>query len=199
MSKIDKHSLLKRINFERLYERFLDLTPRERMITAGGIGFLLVLIIFLPISCASSKISKTQRNVLNHEKNMNELVLKLKAYQEVNGRLRAIESQWAGRGKISLSTTLESISAQNGLDKNIDTIREQPSSGGDVVEEFSADVRVSRVPLSQAIDYLYKIEHYPQAELKIKQLQIKPRYDNRQLFDLSFRVSTYALKRGEGS
>lgn len=199
MSKISKHSILERVNFERFYEYFLDLAPKERMLVASGLGVFLLLLIFLPISCASSKISKTQKNVINHEKNMNELIGKIKSYRAISGRLKSIESQWLARGKISLSSTLESISSQTGLNKNIDTIREQPATGGDMIEENSADVRVSRVSLAQAMDFLYKIENYNQGGLKIKQLQIKPRYDNRQQFDLSFQVSTYSLKEKKGT
>ncbi len=199
MLKISKHSILERINFERFYEYFLDLAPKERILVASGLAIFVLLLIFVPISCASSKISKTQKNVVNHEKNMNELVSKIKNYRAITGRLKAIETQWSARGKISLSSTLESISSQNGLNKNIDTIREQPPSGGDMVEENSADVRLSRISLPQAMDFLYKIENYNQGGLKIKQLQIKPRYDNRQQFDLSFQVSTYSLKEKGGT
>lgn len=171
---------------------------QQRILALVGVAVVLLLIVVIPVSCASSKISKSQKNILNHEKNMDDLMAKLKEYQSVQGKMKTVENQWAGRAKVSLSTTLESLSAQSGLDKNIDAIKEQPPSGGDkdILEEHVAAVRLSRVPLSQAVDYLYKIESMPQAGLKVKKLQIKPRYDNRQLFDLSFEVSTFALKEG---
>jgi type II secretory pathway component PulM len=194
-----KTSLKERLNLEELYTNFLGLEARERVLALAGVGLVLLLIILLPISCASSKISKKEQNVLSHEKNMDDLMSKLQDYQTILNRMKSMETQWAGRSKISLSTTLESLSAQSGLDKNIDTIKEQPPATGDVLEEHAADVRLSRVPLAQAIDYLYKIENSSQGALKIKKLQIKPRFDNRQLFDLSFQVSTYVLKEGAGT
>ena len=196
-----KLSLKERLNVEEIYNQFLGLDPNQRILALVGTAIVLLLIIIIPISCASSKISKLERNVINHEKNMDDLVSKLKEYQSLQNRVKAVEGQWAGRSRVSLSTTLESLSAQSGLDKNIDAIKEQPPSMGekDILEEHVAAVRVSRAPLAQAIDYLYKIESFPNAGLKVKKLQMKPRYDNRQLFDLSFEVSTFTLKEGGGT
>ena len=193
-----KISLKERLNVEEIYNQFLGLDPQQRMLALAGTAVVLLLIIIIPISCASSKLSKLEKTVIGHEKNMDDLMGKLKEYQSLQSRVKATEAQWAGRSKVSLSTTLESLSAQSGLDKNIDSIKEQPPSMGekDILEEHVAAVRLSRAPFSQAIDFLYKIESLPNAGLRVKKLQMKPRYDNRQLFDLSFEVSTYALKEG---
>ncbi|MBL7684416.1 MAG: hypothetical protein JNK65_00045 [Deltaproteobacteria bacterium] len=196
-----KMSLKEKLNVEDLYNQFLGMDQQQRLITLGGIAFVLILLIVIPVSCASSKISKSEKNIMNHEKNMDELVSRIKDYQAVQEKVKAVEGQWAGRSKVSLSTALESLSQQSGLDKNIDSIKAQPPSAGekDILEEHVAAVRLSRAPLPQAIDFLYKIESYPQAGFKVKKLQIKPRYDSRQLFDLNFEVSTFALKEGAGN
>ena len=193
-----KVSLKERLNLEEIYNQFLGLDPQQRILAVVGLAVVLLLIIIVPISCASSKLSKLEKNVTSHQKNMDDLMGKLKEYQSLQNRMKAVEAQWASRSNVSLSTTLENLSAQSGLDKNIDSIKEQPPAGSDkdILEEHVAAVRVSRAPLTQAMDYLYKIESLPNAGLKIKKLQMKPRYDNRQLFDLSFEVSTYALKKG---
>ncbi len=199
MSKFGKSSLKEKLNLEELYNQFLGLDSQQRTLAMVGIGIVLLLLIIIPITCASSKLSEKEKKILNHSKNMDELVSKLQEYQKIESKMKQMESQWTARSKISLSTTLESLSAQSGLDKNIDTIKEQPPSAGDILEEHSADVRLSRVALSQIIDYLYKVESFQQGALKVSKLQLKPRYDNRQLFDVSFTVSTYAIKEGASS
>jgi hypothetical protein len=195
---VPKVSLKERLNLEEIYHQFLGLDPQQRILAAVGLAVVLLLLIIVPISCASSKLSKLEKTVIGHEKNMDDLMGKLKDYQSLQNRMKAIEGQWASRNNVSLSTTLENLSGQSGLDKNIDAIKEQPPtmSDKDILEERVASVRISRAPLAQAMDYLYKIESLPNAGIKIKKLQMKPRYDNRQLFDLSFEVSTYALKKG---
>jgi hypothetical protein len=195
---VSKISLKERLNLEELYNQFLGLDPQQRTLAVVGLAVILLLIIIIPISCASSSLSKLEKRVTGHAKNMDDLVGKLQEYQSLQGRMKLVEDQWASRSAVSLSTTLENLSAQSGLDKNIDNIKEQPPTMGDkdILEEHLADVRLSRAPLASALDYLYKIESLPNAGLKIKKLQMKPRYDNRQLFDLSFEVSTYVLKKG---
>ncbi len=191
-----RNSLKEKLNPEELYNQFLGLDQQQRLIAIIGSVFLLLVLVFVPISCAGSKISKLQKNIFNHEKNMDELSSKLREYQQVDGQLKTLKSEWESRGKISIITTLEALSNQSGLDKsNIDGFKEQaPVSGEGMLEENIAGVRISRVSMQQALDYLYKIESYQQGALKIKKLQMKPRYDNRQLFDLNFEVSAYSIK-----
>lgn len=196
MSIFGKSSLKEKLNVEELYNQFLSLDSQQRTFAIVGIAVVLLLMLLVPVTCASSKLSQKEKKILGHSKNMDDLVSKLQEYQRVQSKMQQLEGQWAGRAKISLSTTLESLSAQSGLDKNIDTIKEQPPAAGDILEEHAADVRLSRVPLSQLMDYLYKVETFQQGALKVTKLQIHPRYDNRQLFDVSFTVSSYALKEG---
>ena len=192
-------SLKEKLNIEELYNQFLGLDSQQRSFAIIGIAVVLLLLIIIPVTCASSKLSQKEKKILGHSKNMDDLVSKLQEYQKIQNKIQQMETQWAGRSKISLSTTLESLSAQSGLDKNIDTIKEQAPSAGDILEEHSADVRLSRVALSQLMDYLYKVESFQQGALKVTKLQIHPRYDNRQLNDVSFTVSSYALKEGAGT
>ncbi len=200
MAKVNKYSLKARLNLDEIYNIFLGFDSRERLFAISGVLLVLLIVVFVPLSCASSKISEKQSNILSHEKNMDELVAKLKDYQSSQARLKAVQSKWAGRSKISLSATLEDLSRQSGLDKNIDSIKESPPSGGDkeALEENLASVRVTRAPLSQVLDFFYKIESFGQGGIKIKKLLIKPRYESRQLFDVTFDVSTYSLKEGGG-
>ncbi len=200
MAKSGKYSLKEQLDFEELYNRFLGLNSRERIFLVVGGTLLLLLLLIVPLSCASSKLSRQERNVINYEKNINELISKLQEYQGLTQRLSQTESQWSGASNVSLRTTLATLAAQSNLDKNVDEIKVQEQKGEkeDKLEKNIGSVRLSRVPFNDALDYLYKIENFPQASFKITKLQMKPRYDNRQLFDLSFEVSTYLLK-GEGS
>ena len=194
-----KGSFKEKLNVEELYNHFLGLDSQQRNIAIVGIAVVLLLLIIVPITCASSKLSQKEKRILNHSKNMDDLVSDLAEYQTVQNKMKQMESQWAARSRISLSSTLESLSAQSGLDKNIDSIKEQPPSAGDLITENSADVRLSRVGLSQLLDYLYKVESFQQGALKVGKIQLKPRYDNRQLFDVSFTVTTFSIKEGASS
>lgn len=195
MSRAHKYSLKEQLNPELLYEKFLSFSSRERLFILLGIALLLIVLIILPISCASSKLTKLERGVLGHQRNMEELIERLKSYQASENRLRSVENQWKGRARISLASTLERLSIEEDLKKNVDSIKEASpvSEGG--FEKYSATVSVSKVSLEQALAFLHKIESSA-GSMKITKLQIKPVYGNRQLFDLSFDVTTYFLKEG---
>jgi hypothetical protein len=51
------------------------------------------------------------------------------------------------------------------------------------------------VALEQLVRYLHQVESSPQL-LKIKRLDIRPRPDNRQILNVTFRVSAFTLKEG---
>jgi general secretion pathway protein M len=69
------------------------------------------------------------------------------------------------------------------------------STPSEVYNEESVEVKMEGVTLEQLVRYLYQIETSPQL-LKIKKLDIKPRYDNRQILTATFRVSAFTLKEG---
>ena len=89
---------------------------------------------------------------------------------------------------------LESIANEVGIGANIEKLRPVNLESNDYYDEVGVDAIVSKVSLNQAIDYLSRLENHPRAPLKIKKLQIKPRYENRSLLNLTFQVSTIQAK-----
>src|SRR5262245_9873474 len=148
-----------RINVEEIYNQFLGLDSRQRILILVGIGFIFLLFVLLPISCATSALTEKEKKIVNSQKNMGDLRDKLREYQETAARYKAAQAQWMGRSKISPSTILESLALEAGLDKtNLEPIQDLPSVTGDNTEEIIKRVRVSRAPLSPVISYLYKVE-----------------------------------------
>jgi general secretion pathway protein M len=69
------------------------------------------------------------------------------------------------------------------------------STPSEVYNEESVEVKMEGVTLEQLVRYLHQVENSPQL-LKIKRLEIKPRFDNRQILTATFRVSAFTLKEG---
>ncbi len=196
MSQTSKYSLKERLNFEEIYQRFLGLDPKQRILAMGGGIFLILLILLIPISLATSKISEQEEAILNHEKNMTSLISKINDYKLASRKLDALKEHWSKRSAVGLPTILEDISREVGV--TIDSINPTVNtSTKSLLEEHVASVKLSRITLNQALDYLYKVESSPQGELKVSKLKMNPRFDNRQLFDLTFDVSTYYLAKSK--
>jgi len=62
-------------------------------------------------------------------------------------------------------------------------------------KEELVEVKMQGVALEQLVRYLHQVESSPQL-LKIKRLDIRPRPDNRQILNVTFRVSAFTLKEG---
>ena len=84
---------------------------------------------------------------------------------------------------------------QTGIRNKILYMKPTVSTPSEVYNEESVEIKMEGVTLEQLVRYLHQIETSPQL-LKIKRLEIKPRFDNRQILTATFRVSAFTLKEG---
>jgi len=157
-----------------------------------------VLIVILPISLASSKIGSLEKSISTGRDKINDVARELEEYNRSRSRLSSVESQLRSGFDTSIATTIENFASQSGIKENVDSIKERATVPSEIYDEATVDVRISRVTLEQLVDFLYKIESDKSRVLRIKQIQMKPRYDNKKLIDVSFQVSTFKLS-GEGA
>lgn len=190
MAKSGKYSLKDRLRVGELYDRFLSLAPKQQSLALVGGGVVLVLLVVLPITCASSRLGKMERRIVNHEKNVTQVTEKISEYNKIKNKLSGMEKKIRPKSQVQLTTRLESLATQSGIGANIDSLKENPGTPGEDFEEVVVAVRMSKLSLSQIIEFLYGVETQRDLSLKIKRMQLKPRYDNRALFDANFEVST---------
>jgi general secretion pathway protein M len=197
MSLKSKYAVLERFNVETLYNTFLGLQPREQIMAMVVTGIVLILVIIMPISLANSRISKLEKDISTSREQINDVAREIGDYNSEKSRLNAVESQLRSGFDTSISTTIESLASQSGIKENVESLKEKPLAPSDIFDEASVDVKIARITLEQLVDFLYKVEGEKGRVLRVKQLQTKPRYDNRKLLDASFQVSTFKLS-GEG-
>lgn len=193
-----KYDLFKRFNFESIYNTFLGLQPKEQIVALIVSGVVLATVIILPISLASSKISGLEKDIATGRDKINDVAREIEDFNKAKTELSSVEGQLKSGFDTSIATTIENIGTQSGVKENVDSIKERPTVPSEIYDEATVDVRMSKITLSQLVDFLYKIESEKNRILRIKQLQVKPRYDNKKLLDVSFQVSTFKLS-GEGA
>lgn len=198
MAEKHKYGLLGRLNVEDLTNAFMGLEQKEQTIAVMVGVLVFILLLVLPISCASSKLSGLQTDYQKQKKETADLMAKLSEYQTSKGKLEALKVSLKGGGGDSLSTVMESLANEAGIGPNIEKLRPVNLESNDYYDEVGVDAIVSKVSLSQATDYLTKIVQYTKAPLRIKKLQMKPRYENRSLLNLTFEVSTIQVKGDAG-
>ncbi len=191
-----RYSLLRRIDLDSLYNTFVGLTSREQMIAAGVSVFLLLLVIGLPISLMSGKLSHLEKRIEETRETQKQVLRSIEYFQKLQSELKTVEDRFSHGFDATITTTMETLAGQAGIREQIDSLKERPPNPSDLFDENAVDVRLRKVTLPQLVDYLFKIEHHPQLLLRVKQVQIKPRFDNKQLLDVSFQVATFRLQQG---
>ena len=185
-----KYSILDRSKLAELWDRFLSLGPREQIAAAAGAGVVALLLIIIPISCASSKLGNMEKQIANHEKDLSQIMDKITEYNQAQAKIDKIEKNIKPKSEVQLTTRLEALATRSGIGSNIDSLKEKPGTPGENYEELVVAVRVTNLSLNQVIEFLYGIESQKDINLKVSRLQLKPRYDNRAQFDVTFEVST---------
>lgn len=197
MSLKSKYAILERFNVEAIYNTFLGLQPRQQIMALIGSGIVLILIVIMPISLAGSKLSTMEKAISNGREQINDVAREIADYNKSRAQLNSIEGLLKTGFDTSMATTLENLASQSGVKENVESFKEKPLVPSEIYDEASVDARMSKLSLDQLVDFLYKVENEKSRVLRIKQLQIKPRYDNKKLVDASFQVSTFKLS-GEG-
>jgi len=187
---------LDRIKLQNLYNTYLAMTPREQTIALVAAAVILVLVVILPVMVASGKITKLQRSIDDGNSQLKNITREIDSLNEAKVQLKEAEDTLAGGFDASISTTLETLAGKAGIKDRIDSLKEKPAAASDLFDEASVDVRLKKVTLNELIDYLYSIEQNPEKLLRLKRLEIKPRFDNKKEFDIAFQVSTYRLLEG---
>lgn len=197
--KFKSRSLLQQINIEALYNTFLGLQPKEQIYTLVGLGVALLLLIGLPLTLASSKLGGLEKEIIEGREQQREILRELEAYQQIKGQLNQLEKNISQGYDARLTTTIDQLAEESGIKDRIDNIKERGATSTEIFDEISVDVRLTKVTVPQLMDYLYKIEYHPTLFLKIQEIQIKRRYDNKQLLDVPIlRVATYRIQKPEG-
>lgn len=189
-----KYSFLQRFNFETLYNTFLGLQPREQLFALIGAGVLGLFVIGLPISLATSQLGSLEEEITQGRDKQRQISHELERYRQILDDLKGVESQISGGYDATITTTMETLAEKSGIKDRIENIKEKAQTPSELFDESAADVRITKITVPQLVDYLYNIEHHATLFLKIKNIQIQRRFDNKQLLNVSFQVSTYKLQ-----
>ena len=170
--------------------------PRERLFL-GGAGTVLVL--FLSFKFAIGPLVKhsadLDRQIVAARRQLGELRSMQQEYQRQKTVVDTINSQLKRQQNFAIFSRLEEFAGQTGIRNKILYMKPTVSTPSEVYNEESVEVKMEGVTLEQLVRYLHHIENSPQL-LKIKRLEIKPRFDNRQILTATFRVSAFTLKEG---
>ena len=109
-------------------------------------------------------------------------------FEEVNGRLSAVEQRIANGARGNLRTELETLATRASV--KIESMEPQSSPAHERYRETKVEVGLREVSLPQTVRYLHEIEASQQV-LSVKTLRIRTRSDDPELLDVTFTVSSF--------
>jgi general secretion pathway protein M len=173
-----------------------QLQPRERLFLGGGVA---VLVLFLFFKVAIDPLFKhsadLDRQIISARRQLAELRTMQQEYQRQKSVVDTINNQLKQQQNFAIFSRLEEFAGQTGIRNKILYMKPTVSTPSEVYNEESVEVKMEGVTLEQLVRYLHQVENSPQL-LKIKRLEVKPRFDNRQILAATFRVSAFTLKEG---
>jgi general secretion pathway protein M len=173
-----------------------QLQPRERLFLGGGVA---VLVLFLFFKVAIDPLFKhsadLDRQIVTARRQLAELRTMQQEYQRQKSVVDTINNQLKKQQNFAIFSRLEEFAGQTGIRNKILYMKPTVSTPSEVYNEESVEIKMEGVTLDQLVRYLHQVENSPQL-LKIKRLEIKPRFDNRQILTATFRVSAFTLKEG---
>jgi general secretion pathway protein M len=175
---------------------FRNLQRRERLFVIGAGALLVVFLLFkLTIDPMLKRSADLDRQIVTARRQLDEVRTMQQAYQRQKKVVDNINSQLKNQPNFAIFSRLEELAGQTGIRSKIVHMKPTVSTPNEVYNEESVEVKVEGVTLEQLVQYLHQVENSPQL-LKIKRLEMKPRFDNRQILTATFRVSAFTLKAG---
>jgi hypothetical protein len=187
-----KYSPLQHFSLGNLLTAFGELTPVRKLLALGAVAALLVLLLFLPLSLLSGKVASLKQDIASSQKGYLQVADKIAEYQRAKTASDSLENRF-GKAAGSLTTRIESVAKQSGL--TVDQVKEKAPTETDYLEINSLEVKLSNVGLKDLLDLLYNLENDRSSPLRIRRIQIKPSFKNRQILDVSFEVATFSVKK----
>ena len=170
--------------------------PRERLFLGGAGTVLVVFLLFkFAIDPLFKRSADLDRQIVAARRQLVELRTMQQEYQRQKTVVDTINSQLKRQQNFAIFSRLEEFAGQTGIRNKILHMRPTVSTPSEMYNEERVEVKMEGVTLEQLVRYLHHIENSPQL-LKIKRLEMKPRFDNRQILTATFRVSAFTLKEG---
>ena len=168
-------------------------SERDRKAVLLGAGVLFILIIYIIFQFFSSGKARLEKKAIALEADLKRIQSLRQEYVESKRRLEEVTSKIKTED-VALISVVEKILVDAQVDRSSFSISSRTDSSGDLYDEKSVDVDIKKIPLNKAVELLYKIQTNPNF-LKVSKFRIRTRFDNPNLLDASFRVSTFKFKQ----
>lgn len=184
-----------KLNFDDIHNIYLSLEKKQQLIVTASLIFLLLLVIFIPLSCVSANLSSKKQDYEDHVQKASELLGILAEIKRFELSFSDIKTN-KELGSDPIKKVLYTVTDEIGIDRQmvVDKKANIPSSDK-AFTEVGKDVELKNILFSQTIDLLHKLLNNAELPLNIKKLQIKVDPKNKQVMKtVSMTITTIEPK-----
>lgn len=184
--------------YHHIRERIQQVSASKRdkrvvIISVIAISVFVIFTIFQFLSSGTERLTK-KVDALNSD--LEKIENLRKQLEESNGLISQLTSSFKS-GDEALISVVEDILVNEQIDRGSFSIKDSNTSApaiDDLYKEKSVDVEIRKIPLNKVVDLLYKVQ-VGRSLLKVSNLRIRTRFDNPDLIDVNFRISSFEFKK----
>jgi general secretion pathway protein M len=167
------------------------LSAREKAIVAVGAGFVGVLGFWLGVwEPVKNHLDLLDRKLKVKQAEYREIRKLAVRFESLSRQIQGIEANLKRSKSFSIQPHLELLAKRQQLQ---DRIVQMKPKGGEITRyyrEKTVEIEMQKVRLPELVRYLFQVEDSKET-LRIKQLQIDPRFDDKDLLRVRFQVSVF--------
>lgn len=169
----------------------MRLSPREYLFISIGAFLVLGTVFWLAVyEPVTKKIDLMDRQTTLQSKRYEEMTKLIRGYSGLKEKLAGVESRLRRTKGFSILSHLENMAARMDVKDRIVQMKPKQGQTTRFYKEGVVEIKMEKVNLQTLVNYLYQVENSPEL-LQVKDLKIKPRYDNPNLVDAIFQVSAF--------
>ena len=171
-------------------------SKRDKRAVIISVLVISVFIIFIIFQFFSSGTKRLTQKVDALNSDLGKIEKLRKRLEDSNRVISQLTSSFKS-GDEALISVVEDILVNEQIDRGSFSIKDSNTSApaiDDFYSEKSVDVEIRKIPLNKIVDLLYKVQ-VGRSLLKVSNLRIRTRFDNPDLIDVNFRISSFEFKK----
>jgi general secretion pathway protein M len=196
--EIGNHIESLKLFYNHIRDRIQQVSTSKRdkravIVSVIAISAFIIFIIFQFLASGTERLTK-KVDALNSDlvkiENLREQI------EESTRQISQLSSSFKS-GDEALISVVEDILVNEQVDRGSFSIKDSNTSAPaieDFYNEKSVEVEIRKIPLNKIVDLLYKVQA-GRSLLKVSNLRIRTRFDNPDLIDVNFRISSFEFKK----
>lgn len=171
----------------------MRVTQRERAFLILGAAALALTAFYVGVfEPVAQKLDQMDRRIALQSNRHSELAQISKNFGQLRESVAATEKRLTRSKGFSIMSHLENLAVKSEVKDRVVQMKPKQGQTTRFYKENLVEIKMEKVTLSTLVKYLHQVENSPEL-LRIRELKVKPRFDNPNMVDAVFTISAFEL------